>query len=251
MMIATIQSIISGESKIAARSRWPGGSFSTNAPGPADLVQGEQGGDDGHGHQDQGLDEVAGDGRPAAADERHEHHDRAGDNDRELEIKAERRGEEDAEAVQPDAGVERAERDLQPGVELLVAAREAFAHGLERGDQAHLARARGEIGRIPEEAEGVAEEDHEDRPALAVGLAGRTGEGPGAELRHEGGGPDQPPHHLPAPAKVVAGGLDEAGDQPAHAEHEDEIENDDGVVVGGHGGAGRRSYQSLLIIINI
>ena len=229
----------------------PRGQLFHERDGPADFVQGEQGGDDGHGQQDQGLDEVARDGRPAAADQRHEHHDRAGDHDRELEIKAERRGEEHAEAVQPDAGVERAERDLQPGVELLVAAREALAHGLERGDQTHLARARGEVSRIPQEAEGVAEEDHEDRPALAVGLAGRAGEGPRAELRHEGGGPDQPPHHLAAAAKVVAGGLDEAGDQPAHAEHEDEIEDDDGVVVVGHGGVRARSYQSSLITINI
>jgi hypothetical protein len=201
----------------------------------ADLVQGEQGGDDGHGQQDQGLDEVAGYRRPAPAHQRHEHHDRAGDHDRELEVKAERRGEEDAQPVQPDAGVEGAKRDLQPGVELLVAAREALAHGLERGDQAHLARARREVGRVPEEAQGVAEENHEDRPPLAIGLAGRAGEGPRAELRHEGGGPDQPPDHLAASAKIIARSLDEAGDQPAHAQHEKEVEYYDGVVVGSHG----------------
>ena len=114
---------------------------------------------------------------------------------------------EHGERVQPEPGVENAQRDLDPREYLLVHRAESLADRLGRRHDAHLAEPCGQEAVGERHRDEVAgEQDEEEQPVL-VHARRAAGERPGAERAHDDGGPRDPPHHRAARAEVVAGVL--------------------------------------------
>jgi hypothetical protein len=167
-----------------------------------------------HRHEQEHLHEVAGGRAPRSAEHRDDHDDHPGDDHRLLELEPERGGEEDRQPVQPQRRLEDAERDLQPGEELLVGRAEASSDGVHRGHAAHLPEDRREVEVVEQEGERVAEKDDQDDWPVEVRLAGVRDERERGKIRHERARADDPPEHLAAAAEIVARVLDETLEHP-------------------------------------
>ena len=213
-----------------------GRQFLDEARPPAKVRDRQYGYREAHRHEDQHLDEVPRDHRPAPAEQGDREHQCAERNHREGQVEAEDRREKHRDRIEVQRRLQCAERELEPGKHLLVGPRESQPHRLDAGDHPHLPKLRREVPRVDQETEGIGDVDDHDRPPVAISLARRARERPGAERHHEGRSAHHPPQGL-APAPKVVGHI--GHEPPEHAadrDHEAKIEHEDGVVVLGHRG---------------
>jgi len=206
------------------------GELVNQAAHTADAVQGPGRGDDRDRHQHERLKKIARDDGPGSPRRGHkDHHGSTGEYGG-VKPEAEDRRTENCEPVEGRAGNQDADRNPQPGENLLIGRTEPEADRFHDRDHPALAKPGARSQSVQEEGERPSPKNRDNDDSIIVGDPRRSGERPRAEGSHEARSPGHPPGHAASAAKKLAAIPAEPPEEPAEGEHEKQIEADDGVV---------------------